>query len=42
MKRVLRVLFLMVGLWCAATALVVPTIAVADEGAPPPFAPPTK
>lgn len=39
MKRALRVVFLMVGLLCASTALIVPTIAVSQDG-PPPLRPP--
>jgi hypothetical protein len=39
MKRALRALVLVVGLFCTATALVVPTIVVAEDGAPMPVTP---
>ena len=40
MKRAFRMLILMVGLFCTYTAVVVPTIAVAEDGAPMPLRPP--
>jgi len=40
MKRAFRVLILMVGLFCTYTALTVPTVAVAEDGAPTPGHPP--
>ncbi len=40
MKRAFRVLFLMVGLLCTYTALTIPTMAVAEDGAPMPVHPP--
>lgn len=40
MKRAIRVLILMVGLFCTYTAITLPTMAVAEDGAPPPYHPP--
>jgi hypothetical protein len=40
MKRAFRVLILVVGLLCTYTALTVPTMAVAEDGAPIPCHPP--
>jgi hypothetical protein len=39
MKRAFRVLILMVGLFCTCTALVLPTVVVAEDGAPCPSGP---
>ncbi len=40
MKRALRMLFLMVGLFCTYTAMVTPIASFAEESAPPPMCPP--
>jgi hypothetical protein len=40
MKRALRALVLVVGLFCTCTALVLPTVVVAEDGAPCPGHPP--
>lgn len=40
MKRALRMVFLMVGLLCAGTALATPAMTSSLDGAPPAYCPP--